>query len=867
MFPNIKVVDLRCEYCHEALGISEQQPRLSYRLKASGPFSQSAVQILVASSLKGLAQNTGDFWNSGKLRTSQTSALVYRGRPLYPTKRYFWKVRVWGKDDSVSAWSAPSWFETGFFSIKDWNACWIAGEAHQAGGAVYCERTEFDIPDASEISRARLYAGSTGGRSNSYELRLNGCKVGEDVIRPGQLNEMHALYRTYDVAPVLLTGCNALGVMHTRYIIIQLDVVYLNGRTLRIATGSGWKQLKKGGYSELRFGLRGLGEGKGESFDASNHPVAWDRPGFDDSRWITLKMPFTRWMGPRHLKAQLQPITAVEEFNPIRILKKERGTYFVDFGQNLHGTLSVGVKGKKGRKITIRYAEKEGAAGNLDTEGIETSWLANVQPQYDEFKLAGRGWEIFENRFSSHGFRFVEIQGYPGKLLPQSIKSKAVYSKIVNDSFFKCPDTLITQLHHCAVWAFKSNLVSVPTDCPTRERNGWMGDAHCHAEADCYNFDMALFYDKWFDDIRQVQCADGHIPFIVPVDAGETALDVPWMAAIIIIPWLHYQWYADRFFLEKNYSMMGRWLDSVACYIGKDGLVKDGLLFGDWTGKTATLSPEFLSSAYFVRCLDLMADLSGMLGRKQDAQRFLRLGRTIKQAIIRRFFHEQTFFDDDSQTANVLAVAFHLVPENKKIALVKRLAKSIQSTSEISAGCLGAAELLEVLSEHGEQETAWALVKSKRKRTWGNWIREYHATTALESLANNKSSNNHAFLAGGLDTWFYKHLAGISALKPGFEEIRIKPYIPPELDQVSAQVDTIRGLVKSSWKKTDDEIRFLVEIPANTTAFFYLCLYEASPASKPKPLEIQNGNAKIIRRQGNEVILKLLSGEHVFVKK
>lgn len=859
----MKIIRMRCESVVRPLGIDKKQPKLSWITEdTENGFRQSAYQIIVASDRRAIERHAGDMWDSGKVNANRQTAILYEGAQLAPKTRYWWKVRLWDQKGNESPWSEETYFETGMFKAGDWQAKWLNAEFPNSPTAVYYERKTFETNKDQPIRSARAYIGATGSKANAYELRINGVKVGEDLISPGQTHFRRGLYRAYDVTDFINAGKNAVAIMHTRKVIFHLDIRYADGTNERIVSDHTWKRLKKGPYTALRYAGGSISEGKGESYDARLEPEGWDSPSYDDASWGRT-IPDT---GPLLLTAQVQPILAIQDMRPASITRQQTNAYVVDFGQNMFGTVRLTVRGEAGTKVTLRYSECLNPDGTLNPGSTEAGWLAEAQAHYDEYVLKGRGEECYQPVFSCHGFRYVEVSGYPGDLTADRITAKVIHNDILNGSQFECSNDLLNRLQHNAVWSFRSNLVSVPMDCPARERQGWLGDAHCHSEADCYNFDMAAFYDKWFDDIADSQLENGIVPLICPSEGHEYSLDMPWAAAVVFIPWDYYMAYGDKAFLLKHYEMMQRCLSVFGKNLDDNFLLQDSVIFGDWFGTSTELSKTFLASVYYYKCALLLSEISEHLGYYGEESFYADLASRVKTAINEAFLKEGCYYDTNSQTANALALYHGVVPENNRAAVTDSLVQQIQSSGTMTVGCLGAEAILAALAENGRNDIAYDLANNTNKGCWGYWVKEFDATTALESFSSNWASNNHAFLIGGLSAWFYKHLAGIAPLKPGYERIRIKPYFPPRLDRASAQVQSVRGMVKSEWQKSNSGLVLHASIPPNATAEICIATDELSSVSYENERYIFDGNnGGRMRLEGGYAIFEAGSGDHVFL--
>ncbi|TYP78971.1 family 78 glycoside hydrolase catalytic domain [Paenibacillus methanolicus] len=854
------LVRLRCEYMDNPLGVDRPNPKFSWETACAvddGDVLQSAYRILVASDESALERHVGDLWDSGRVDGDSQNAVVYGGAELASKSRYWWKARIWDRQGRESAWSEAAYFETGLFRADDWQCRWFNCEYPNGATAVYYERKEFVPTSGARITAARAYIGATGSKANAYELRINGKKIGEDLISPGQTHFRRALYRTFDVTDDLRSGRNAIGILHTRKVIFRLDIRYDDGTSQAIVSDQSWRRLKRGPYIALRYAGGSISEGKGETYDARLAPDGWDMPGYDDSAW---GRPIPE-NGPLLLTAQLQPIIASRTLAPVSISNGNADTYVVDFGQNLFGGVSLTVSGEAGTKITLRYAESIHPDGAINPGSLEAGWLAEPQPQYDEFILRGAGEETYRPTFSCHGFRYVEVAGYPGGLTADRISALVIHSDIENGSAFECASELLNRLQHGAVWSFRSNLVSVPFDCPTRERQGWLGDAHCHAEADALNFDMAAFFAKWFDDIADCQLENGIVPLICPSEGHEYTLDMPWAAAVIFIPWDYFVAYGDKAFLAKHYDVMSTCLGSFRHLLDDSLLLQNNTIFGDWFGSAAELSKTFLATAYYYRCLTLLSKIAGELGETGDAASYSALASRVEAGINAAFLKEGRYYDANSQTANALALYFDFVPSASKPAVLGSLVKDVLSRGTMTVGCLGATAILAALAENGRNDIAYYLATNTNKGCWGYWVQEYASTTALENFSDNYASNNHAFLVGGLSAWFYKHLAGISPLEPGYRRIRVKPFIPDDMEHASAQIHTVRGMVKSRWQKGRTQLVLAVEIPPNATAEVYIPSGDRACIEYERSASV-SGHEAPFRFEGNYAVYSVGSGRH-----
>jgi len=498
---------LRCEYLVHAMGVDVASPRLFWRLEHSERGArQTAYQVLVSTTP---SVSAGDQWDSGKLASSQSTHVAYVGKPLESGTTYYWKVRYWDQDGSASPYSAVTRFDTGLFSDGDWKARWIRG-----GNQL---RKEFQL--AANPRRARAYVSGIG----YYELRLNGNKVGRHVLDPGfTAFDKRILYVTYDVTDHLRQGANAAAIMlgegwyRGRAAILQIDVEMADGKKLVITTDGSWKGAQGPILSDSIY--------NGEEYDARKETPGWDLPGYDDRAWAPVSLDDP----PKGvLSAQLMPpIRVVGDIVPLRMTNPRPGAYVYDMGQNFSGWVRLRVKGPAGTVVRLRHAELLYEDGTLNVENLRRARAT------DTYILRGdpEG-EVYEPRFTYHGFRYVELSGFPGAPKLDTILGRVVHTDVAPSAGFASSKPILNQIQRLVFWGTKTNLHSIPTDCDQRdERMGWLADAHLASETAMLNFDMAAFYTNFLRSIRDSQDATGAVPDVVPATRRGPA-DPAWGSA------------------------------------------------------------------------------------------------------------------------------------------------------------------------------------------------------------------------------------------------------------------------------------------------------------------------------------------------
>jgi alpha-L-rhamnosidase len=855
----MNVANLLCEYTSNPLGIETTLPRFSWIIEdPERGQMQSAYQLLVASSQAILQSDQGDLWDSGKVESDQSVNVVYAGNTLESGKTYYWKVRVWDKDGQASPYSAVAMFEMGLLRPEDWQGNWISWS--DKGGPVFRKEFTLDKP----VARARLYISGLG----YYEARLNGCKVGEHVLDPGWTDyDKTILYSTFDVTQALQLGSNVIGVMlgNGRFappdevvkknpnvlrkygqqplVIVQLNMTFADGTTLRICSDPTWK-VTSGPivFNDIY---------DGEIYDARLEKPGWDCPGYDDSGWAFADNAHAP-QGELFSQATCPPIKVCHTILPQKLTIPKPNVFVYDFGQNFTGWVRLHVTGPQGTQVTIRHAEL------LHEDGTINAIPNRAANATEIYILKGEGLEVFEPRFTYHGFQYVELTGFPGTPSLESIEGRVVHSAVEPRGSFLCSHPVINQIHQNILWGQLSNLMSIPTDCPQRdERMGWMGDAQLTAEEAVHNFDMAGFYTKWLHDIRDAQKEDGSVPDVVPMYWPIAPADPAWGTACLVIPWTMYLYYGDQRILEQYYPLMTGYVGFLDSFAENDVLSYGK--YGDWCPPwhvNSVDTPQDLVSqwCYYHDTL-MLSKIAGILNKTEDARKYAARAKRIKAAFNQKFLKGDRYagerdpwhyrlipstatdkekeiikqrlariFDVRSQTGHVLALVLDLVPTDRKEAVLKSLIEDIVVIhgNHFNTGIVGTRYILDVLSENGYAELAFKLMTGTTYPGFGYMIKE-GATTLWERWEYltevGMNSQNHIML-GSVDAWFYRFLAGIQIdpSTPGWQQIRIKPHILGDLQFASASLQTVRGLVSSRWTKGYNSLEFQVTVPVNSQA-------------------------------------------------
>jgi alpha-L-rhamnosidase len=782
----------------DPLGVDIPAPRFSWILQhAERGQGQSAYEIIVSS--RGDA-GIGDCWASGKVDSADSIQVDYAGKLLGGGSSFFWKVRYWDRNDRPSPFSRVACFDTGLLVRTDWKGKWIAGKNEL--------RKEFEL--GRNVVRARAYVCGLG----YYEFRLNGRKVGRNVLDPAWTTyDKRVLYVSYDITRFLRTGKNAVAVMlgqgwfKSTALLLQMNIELEGGETIAVVSDESWVGLNGPVVRDSVY--------NGETYDARLETPGWDRPGYDDSAWAAADL-VTEPKGV--LSAQMMPpIQVVDTIVPLALSAPRPGVYVYDMGQNFSGWARLRVSGPRGTEVKLRFAELVYEDGMINQENLRGARAEDL------YILNGEGEEVWEPRFTYHGFRYVELSGYPGVPAIDSLRGRVVHTAVEPVGSFACSKSLLNRLQKIIVWGQKTNLHSIPTDCCQRdERMGWMGDAQGTAEEAIYNFDMASFYTNFLRDIRDVQDEKGTITDTVPHIWGSRPADPAWGTAYPLIAWYVYQYYGDKRILEDHYEGIKKYVEFLGSR-AENGLVKFSH-YGDWVALEKPPG-SIVSSFYYYYDVKVLAEMAGILGKETDARTYGELSEAIKTAFHREYFDPKTgSYAAGTQTANALPLFIEIVPKESRGAVWGNLFNDIvyKHDSHLTTGIIGTKYIMELLTNSGASDLAYDIATKTTYPSWGYMI-ENGATTLWElwQLRQGPSMNSHNHpMFGSVGAWLYKALAGIN-LAPGsvgFEKIRIAPQMVRDLRHAAGSTRTLRGEVSSSWSRDERTVRLEVVIPVGSDA-------------------------------------------------
>lgn len=820
---------LRCEHQTDPIGLGEPLPRLSWELRDA---RIGALQTAYELEFDGDAA-----WHPGRVEGDQSVDVVYSGPRLESRFRCTWRVRIWDQNGEPTEWSDPARMEMGLLQPSDWSARWIGGPmvggTHTSSPCPFVRR-EFTV--TKPVVRARLYASALG----CYEPYLNGERVGDVEFAPGWTDYHRRIqYQTYDVGHLLRPGTNAIGAIlgdgwycgfvgmspRQQYgdrpkFLAQLEVDYSDGTRQVVATDSDWS-VAYGPILESDLLM-------GESYDARLEMDGWSSPGTPLGCWLPVSLfeePAARLVAPPG-----PPVRRQERLSPIADPQRlPNGSWLFDLGQNMAGRVELRVAEPRGRTITLRHSEI------LDEQG--RPYYANLRAAKatDRYTPKGEGIEVYQPRFTFHGFRYVEVSGLsepPGRDVVAGI---VLHSDIRPSGSFECSDPLVNQLQHNIRWGQKGNFLEVPTDCPQRdERLGWTGDAQVFVRTAAHNHDVQGFFTKWLDDIADAEArCPGQVPPVVPhleivgPDGGPA-----WADAAVICPWTVYRCYEDTRILERHYELYRRfvdWLESESKDLIRayDGCAWQG--FGDWLSIEAETPKDLIGTAFLAYSARIVSKIARALGRTSDAARYEDLANRVKTAFERRFVTEAGVVATASQTCCVLALHFGLVPAKLRATVLETLVRDIERRgTRLSTGFVGCSYLPFVLSDNGRSDVAYALLEQTR---WPSWL--YAVTQGATTIWERwdgwthdrgfqdpgmNSFNHYAY--GSVGEWLYRVCAGLDLDPdvPGYRRLWIRPTPGGSLTRARATLHTPYGLAESGWARNDGACSVRIVVPPNTSA-------------------------------------------------
>jgi len=868
---NLVLSDLRCRNSVNPLAVD--YPLFSWKIRTNMEgASQKGYELEIASTNDQLVRGKADIWKSGKQNSDEQFNIEPCGAIFSEATSYFWRVRISDNHGQVSPWSKPATFSTG---LKDqsWKAKWITYENSIDSAAPYFRKI-FNIDQSKAVPvQAMIYLCGLG----CSELYINGRMVDSTrFLDPAQTNyEQYALYTTFNVTRLLHKGDNCLGIMLGKgwftqdigwggsagfsygnpMLRVQLVVLYSDGTRNIMGSDESW--VWKGGpvvMSNLYLG---------ENYDARREIKNWCRADAHFTDWKPVLLVKDN-IPPRLVPQIVEPIRKKQLLKALKMWQDTTGNWIFDFGVNCAGIPRLKIEQPKGTHLTIRIAEEKKANGNLDFTSL--GWINHGKIFADEYICKGGGGELWSPRFTYHGFRYAELSGLKGKPDLTTMSMIIVYSDLTKSGTFECADPQINHLHELAIRTVLSNLHGIPTDCPNREKCGWLGDSHSYVKMANLNLQMDNFWMKYLEDIRSganylenktlfherynstfyfTEKLAG-LPYMIAPGKRLCGVASPdWGTALVQLPWWLYVYYGNKKALNDFYPNMKQWTDYVSSlandtartnkYSNKTKhIVYQGL--GDWCppgGNGAIDTPiEFTSTAFHYLDVTIMEKVATLLGKKEDAQIFAKEKKSIaKEVLINLYNAQQKTFG--SQTADAMALDFGLVPkgDEKEVADAMVRNMKVKYGGFMHCGIFGITRIGSMLARNGNSEAAWKMVTCKRENSFEWMWSTADATSLWEVLpVNTKSekegyqgSHNHPMQAG-YDVAFYEDMAGIRPDDSGygFKVIRFDPLFTANLKWAKGSIESPYGTVSSRWKNEAGKFDWKIKIPANSTGLVAL---------------------------------------------
>lgn len=875
-----------CEYTTEPICVQNKKPRFSWKIEGTNlPGMQTSFRILVSRSEQLLLEGQGDCWDSGTVLSPNSCCVEYDGIALESKTQYFWTVELQCGGPAVMIQSPISLFETGIFSNGEWMAEWIESPDQQHGVSTLFRKPFYiDAP----VDRARIYLCGLGYNI----LTINGKKVGDRVLEPGFTNyNKRVLYSVYDIADQLLPGDNVIGVelgegwfghRHesiSKYtggnpvwfsepkLLLETDITLETGEELQFVSDKTF-ECSEGAIRENSIY-------NGEMYDARKEQTGWSTPGFNPAESVTgWKHAVIAANPPKGvLTAQIMPpIRVTEELKPVFVKMLPGNRYCYDFGQNFAGWAQVVCNGTQGSSIRMKYGETAREDGSVNQGNLREAKSENT------YILNGSDFESYEPRFTYHGFRYVEIE-ITGDAVITQVMGKVVHTDVKQISRFRSTDEVLNAIYRAMIWTERSNMHSIPTDCPQRdERMAWLNDMTVRCTEALYNFDLLLFYEKWLADIVDEQNeTTGSIPDTAPiVYGGNPSYHVS--SCLVIISWLLYLHYGDKTILDKYYTNMKH-------YVGfLDSQTRDGLIgepyYGEWAPPAAecmegqdwnatpkNIPPSIITTGYLYYDCMIMEKAALLLGHEDDVTEYRDIRQKVKTAINEKYFNSETSgYGPNNQGSNIFPLFLDLVEKDERGKVLENLLHDLVDVHDchITTGNQMTKYLFEVLQMEDRNDIALNVARSKTYPSLGYMIGN-GATTLWERWENldnwGMNSHNHP-MNGAYTAWLFKDLGGIKLDQSAapLETITLKPAFDLDLEFLEVEYESAKGLIQCNWNKKGDTTTFHIRIPWNMKAELILKSHTAEYILKPDSVDPSSGN-NIFNDKG-QYCIQLPAGEH-----
>ena len=836
-------VNIKTEYLHNPMGIDIVQPRLFWNCE--GGVTQTAYQILCRD------EEGHTLWDSGKTPGSAMRA-QYAGEVLTSRSRVIWQVRLWDENDRPGDWSEEANFELGLLDASDWQAKWIAGNYRVNKKQRYpvdCFRKVFS---AGAVKKARLYATACG----VYEGRLNGKRIGDFILAPGITDYRRRVqYQSYDVTALLKNGENQLTFqlgdgwyrgsvgawgLKNQYgtetkLLAQLELTMADGSVQTVATDGSWAWSHDG---PVRF----ADNKDGEIVDAARTPSYAEK-----AKETTHPVIPTA--------SNNVAVTEHERFKP-KMITTPYGKTVLDFGQNIAGYAEFTVNAHQGQRVFLRFGEMLDEKGEFSQKNIQCSNKKITTPLQQVEYFCKEGVNHYKTTFAIFGFQYVLVET-DVSFRAEDFTAIAVYSNLERAGWFESSHTLLNQFVEATVWSAKDNFADIPTDCPTRERHGWTGDAQIFFDTAGYLLDSAAFFRKYLNDMYDWQKKNGRLPQIAPMGGVDFYMNVMngsvgWSDAGILIPYRFWKLYGDDSLLRQHYEGMkkyagfmisrcGKWGGPYAKPLGVKGpekkyLVNRGQSYGEWAEPTDVYAMKWLdfaephpevSTAYTAHVMGIMEEIARALG-KEDIPLYHEYHEGCKRAYQALEKRPEFSLDTDRQARLVRPLAFALLDEEQTKFARKRLLQALEHYGwRLGTGFLSTPLILDVLTEI-DTEAAYRLLENEEMPGW-LFMPKNGATTIWESWEGTQAQDGIASLnhysKGAACEWLFKTMCGIRV--DGENHFTISPRPGGHFTYAKAGYQSVYGRVESGWTRERGKTVFEITVPANCTA--ELCLPGQEP--------------------------------------
>ncbi|MFO1487945.1 MAG: family 78 glycoside hydrolase catalytic domain [Verrucomicrobiota bacterium] len=879
---------MRCDYAINPLGVDSPTPRLFWKLTSSARSqAQTGYEILVASSPDQLSRNEGDVWASGRVSSPDSIQVLYQGKQLQSLQQVFWKVRVWDQDGNASKWSAPATWTMGVLNDSDWHARWIGTTNVDLPSL----RLRHEFTAKRAVRRALICICGLG----QYELSLNGSKIGDDHLSPGWTKyDKTCLYDTYDITASLKRGQNALGIelgngmynvlgggRFTKFkksfgpqqAIAQIRIEYTDGSVEFVGTDETWQSSAGPITFSSIYG--------GEDFDGRRVERNWNTSGFDHSKWS----PATPLDGPggklRGLSCAAPPLKYFDTHKAVASHTLTNGDTVYDLGQNASHVWELAVSGPAGSQVRVMPAELLGPDGGVE----QRSMGAGRRGAYvSEFTKGTDGTETWSPKFFFVGCRYLQVHrtaAFTNGPLPriESVSARVIHSSSEPVGEFECSNELFNRIRKLVRWAQRSNMLSLLTDCPHREKLGWLEQAHLNGPSIRYEFGLDQLFTKKMNDIADSQLSNGLVPTTAPeytifADKTNTARlrnnfgDTPeWSAAFILVPWQQYQFSGDLELFRRHFDAMKAYI----AYLGTRAnhhLLDYGL--GDWydlgpnkPGVSQLTPPAVTASAFYFENVRTLGLAAALIGKKQEAEDYAALAEKIRLAFNEKFYNVTNgSYSTGSQCANALPLVMGICEPQHRQAVLAALVTDIQAHGTANtAGDVGYRYVLRALADGGRSDVIFDINNQTNKPGYGMQLAK--GKTSLTEAWDGGSSQNH-FMLGQIEEWFYHDVAGIRSDGNGFKRITIAPQPVGDLKWAKASYNSVRGKIVSGWKRDPDKFTLNVTIPANTTATVHLPAASAEGVRENGRPVTGGKGVTFLRMENGRAVYAVGSGSYVF---